>query len=85
MLKTLVFLEITCANCKQKSLLNIFDVYDEASWTCANCQKLNQVVVKEEFKKQADKIKDFVIKVQMVADHALNSGISYKEDEVSAK
>lgn len=85
MLKTLVFLELTCANCKQRSLLNVFDVYDEASWTCANCQKVNQIAVKEDFKKEADKIKDFVIKVQMVADHALNSGISYKEDLIESK
>lgn len=85
MLKTLIFMELTCVGCSKQSLLNVFDVYEESVWVCPHCQKANRIVIKDEFKAQEAKIKDFVNKVQMVADHALNSGIAYKEDLIKTE
>lgn len=85
MFRTLVFMELTCIGCQRQSLLNIFDVYEETSWTCPNCQKANRVIIKDEFKSQKEKVKDFVTKVQMVSDHALNSGIAYQEDSIKTE
>jgi hypothetical protein len=82
MFKTVVFMELSCIHCAQKSLMNIFDVYQETTWICSSCQKANKVFIKEDFRTQKNKILDFVGKVQDVANLALNSGIHYKEDSV---